>query len=83
MAMADDERYMRQAPEVATEEGDHPSKTPIGCVIVFEGVVIAAAAACSRLSVPVSTISSTTIRLPRNRETSNLALTDCGWRFAG
>jgi tRNA(adenine34) deaminase len=38
----DDERYMRRAIAVATERGDDPSLSPIGCVIVKDGEVIAA-----------------------------------------
>jgi tRNA(adenine34) deaminase len=34
--------YMRQALAVATEHGDDPSLSPIGCVIVLDGTVIAA-----------------------------------------
>ena len=34
--------YMRQALTVATEKGDDPSLSPIGCVIVLDGRVIAA-----------------------------------------
>ena len=37
-----DERFMRKALEVATEEGEDPSLSPIGCVIVLDGQVIAA-----------------------------------------
>ena len=42
--MADDrdERFMRQAIEIATQQGDNPSLSPIGCVIVLDGHVIAA-----------------------------------------
>ena len=43
MSEADDERFMRRAIEVATEAGDDPSLSPIGCVIVLDGEVIAAA----------------------------------------
>ena len=41
--MADDAdiRFMRQALEVATQEGDDPALSPIGCVIVLDGEVIA------------------------------------------
>ena len=38
---ADDERFMRAALEVATEQGDDPAANPIGCVIVRDGKVIA------------------------------------------
>lgn len=37
-----DEDYMRQALAVATEKGADPSLSPIGCVIVMDGKVIAA-----------------------------------------
>lgn len=41
--MADDAdlRFMRRALEVATREGDDPALSPIGCVIVLDGQVIA------------------------------------------
>ena len=38
----DDIAYMRQALRVATENGDDPSSSPIGCLIVLDGTVIAA-----------------------------------------
>jgi tRNA(adenine34) deaminase len=38
----DDARYMREALRVATERGDDPSVSPIGCVIVLDGRIIAA-----------------------------------------
>ncbi len=37
-----DEHFMREALRVATEKGSHPSVTPIGCVIVKDGVILAA-----------------------------------------
>lgn len=37
----DDERWMRVAIEVATQDGADPSKSPIGAVLVREGKVIA------------------------------------------
>ena len=40
--MESDEHYMRQALEVATERGSDPSLSPIGCVIVLNGLIIAA-----------------------------------------
>ncbi len=42
--MADDAdiRFMRRALEVAVEEGADPALSPIGCVIVLDGEVIAA-----------------------------------------
>ena len=42
MSRADDERFMRLALEVASERGTDPSLSPIGCVIVLDGEVIAA-----------------------------------------
>ncbi len=39
---ADDENFMRRAIAVATEHGSDPSLSPIGCVIVLDGKVIAA-----------------------------------------
>ena len=42
MAQADDEAFMRRAIEVATQAGDDPARSPIGCVIVLQGQVIAA-----------------------------------------
>jgi tRNA(adenine34) deaminase len=36
-----DERWMRHAIEIATENGADPSKSPIGCVIVLDGAVLA------------------------------------------
>ncbi len=36
-----DEGFMRRAVEVATQDGDDPSLSPIGCVIVLDGEVIA------------------------------------------
>ena len=42
MSNIDDERFMRLALSVATEKGAHPSLNPIGCVIVRDGVVLAA-----------------------------------------
>ena len=43
MVEGGDEAFMRQAIAVATEEGDDPSLSPIGCVIVLDGQVIASA----------------------------------------
>jgi tRNA(adenine34) deaminase len=40
--LADDERFMCEAIQVATERGDDPSLSPIGCVIVLDGKIIAA-----------------------------------------
>ncbi len=37
-----DEYFMREALRVATSEGDDPASSPIGCVIVLEGRIIAA-----------------------------------------
>jgi tRNA(adenine34) deaminase len=42
ISVSDDEHYMRQAIGVATEEGDDPSLSPIGCVIVMDGRILAA-----------------------------------------
>ena len=42
MATEDDERWMRRAIAVATQEGADPSLNPIGCVIVLDGREIAA-----------------------------------------
>lgn len=42
MIDAEDERWMREAIAVATAHGAAPSDTPIGCVIVRDGVVLAA-----------------------------------------
>ncbi len=41
MADTEDERFMRQALRIATERGRDPSLSPIGCVIVKDGRVIA------------------------------------------
>ncbi len=35
-----DERFMRRALDVATEKGEDPSSSPIGCVIVLDGEII-------------------------------------------
>jgi tRNA(adenine34) deaminase len=40
--MEDDERFMRAAIAVATSRGDDPSLSPIGCVIVMGGEIVAA-----------------------------------------
>jgi tRNA(Arg) A34 adenosine deaminase TadA len=40
--MNDDEHFMRRALEVASEKGTDPSLSPIGCVIVQSGQVLAA-----------------------------------------
>ncbi len=37
-----DEQWMRMAIEVARSKGSDPSSSPLGCVIVFDGKVIAA-----------------------------------------
>jgi tRNA(adenine34) deaminase len=42
VSIADDERFMRDAILVATENGRDPSLSPIGCVIVVEGTILAA-----------------------------------------
>ena len=41
MTHPDDERFMREALKVATAKGSHPSVSPIGCVIVLHGHIIA------------------------------------------
>lgn len=38
----DDERFMREALNIATSEGRDPALSPIGCVIVMDGQIIAA-----------------------------------------
>lgn len=40
--MTEDERYMREALRVASAKGTDPSRSPIGCVIVLDGRVLAA-----------------------------------------
>ena len=42
MASLQDPSFMRQAIAIATEKGTDPSLSPIGCVIVLDGKVIAA-----------------------------------------
>ena len=42
MANTEDERFMREALRVATERGSDPSLSPIGCVIVRDGRILAA-----------------------------------------
>ncbi|MET3712574.1 tRNA(adenine34) deaminase [Sphingomonas trueperi] len=42
MATKDDEQWMRMAIEVARSKGSDPSTSPLGCVIVLEGKVLAA-----------------------------------------
>ena len=42
MSDSEDERFMHEALRVATEKGSHPSLTPIGCVIVKAGRILAA-----------------------------------------
>lgn len=37
-----DEKWMRLAIETATQDGSDPAKSPIGCVIVLDGKVLAA-----------------------------------------
>ena len=41
MSLEDDERWMREALAVASERGTDPKLSPIGCVIVLHGEVIA------------------------------------------
>jgi tRNA(adenine34) deaminase len=42
MSAGDDERFMREAIRIATENGRDPSLAPIGCVIVRAGQILAA-----------------------------------------
>ena len=42
MADTDDERFMREALRIATARGRDPSLSPIGCVIVKDGRILAA-----------------------------------------
>jgi len=42
MPSMEDEKFMRAALEIATEKGTDPATSPIGCVIVFAGKIIAA-----------------------------------------
>ena len=42
MGDVEDERFMREALRIATERGDDPSLSPIGCVIVKDGAILAA-----------------------------------------
>ncbi len=42
MSKNEDDRFMREALCIATEKGDDPALSPIGCVIVLEGQIIAA-----------------------------------------
>jgi len=42
MARADDEKWMRMAIEIARSKGSDPATSPLGCVIVLDGKVIAA-----------------------------------------
>lgn len=42
MTRDDDERFMREALAVATRDGDDPSTSPIGCVIMRNGKILAA-----------------------------------------
>ena len=37
----DDERWMREAIAIARSKGSDPSTSPLGCVIVLDGKVIA------------------------------------------
>jgi tRNA(adenine34) deaminase len=43
MPETDDDTFMRRAIAVATEKGAHPDVSPIGCVIVLDGKVVATA----------------------------------------
>lgn len=42
MSNSDDERWMQMAIDVARSKGSDPSTSPLGCVIVLDGKVIAA-----------------------------------------
>lgn len=42
MCVGDDEKWMRMAIEVARSKGSDPASSPLGCVIVLDGRVIAA-----------------------------------------
>jgi tRNA(adenine34) deaminase len=42
MTVTEDEKFMREALKIATEKGADPAMSPIGCVIVLEGKIIAA-----------------------------------------
>jgi tRNA(adenine34) deaminase len=42
MVTQDDERWMQMALDVARSKGSDPSTSPLGCVIVLNGTVIAA-----------------------------------------
>lgn len=42
MATTDDEQWMRMAIDVARSKGSDPSTSPLGCVIVLDGKVLAA-----------------------------------------
>ncbi|WP_310106400.1 nucleoside deaminase [Sphingomonas sp. BE138] len=42
MCAGDDEQWMRKAIEVARSKGSDPASSPIGCVIVLDGKIIAA-----------------------------------------
>ena len=41
MSSPEDERFMREAMRIATERGADPSVSPIGCVIVKDGQIVA------------------------------------------
>jgi tRNA(adenine34) deaminase len=41
MSKEDEEQFMRKAIAKATERGSDPSLSPIGCVIVLHGKIIA------------------------------------------
>ena len=42
MSGVDDIRFMREAIRIATENGSDPALSPIGCVIVLDGKILAA-----------------------------------------
>lgn len=41
MPQAEDEAWMRKAIEIARSKGSDPSTSPLGCVIVLDGKIIA------------------------------------------
>ena len=41
MSQAEDEKWMRKAIEIARSKGSNPSTSPLGCVIVLNGKIIA------------------------------------------
>lgn len=41
MSQAEDEKWMRKAIEIARSKGSNPSTSPLGCVIILNGKIIA------------------------------------------